>query len=147
MGEPGRVEARTRMVARFGRLLPSRSLQKALEREQPIASSINRVFDTADLVLTPLCESPAPRIDQCPTRGAIRSLRAANTSAWLVPWNATGQPAMAVPTGLDDDNLPTAIHLAGRSNDEAGLLSLAVELERARPFPRWSMASASPCDD
>jgi len=99
------------------------------------------VFDAADVVLTPLCESPAPRIDTCPTRGAMRSLRAANTSAWLVPWNVTGQPAIAIPTGIDDDNLPTAIHLAGRADDEATILALAAQIEKARPFPRWSRPS------
>lgn len=135
------LEARTRAVARLGRLLPARSLRAALERERKIATSINRVFDAADVVLTPLCESPAPRIDACPTRGAMRSLRAANTSAWLVPWNVIGQPALAVPTGIDADNLPAAIHLAGRADDEPTLLALAAQIETARPFPRWSQPS------
>jgi len=130
------LEARTRAVARMGRLLPARSLRTARKREHQIAMSINRVFDAADVVLTPLCESPAPRIDQCPKRGAMRSLRAANTSAWLVPWNLTGQPAIAIPTGIDD-GLPTAIHLAGRAGDETTLLTVAAQIERARPFPRW----------
>ncbi|HEY5876389.1 MAG TPA: amidase family protein, partial [Ilumatobacteraceae bacterium] len=131
------LEARTRSVARLGRMLPNRSLRRALQREAQVADSINRVFDSADVVLTPLCEVPAPRIDDCPTRGAMRSLRAANTSAWLVPWNVTGQPALAVPMGTDD-HLPTSIHLAGRPNDEATLLALAAQIEAARPFPRWS---------
>ena len=138
MPDRERLEARTRAVARLGRLLPARSLRRALERERLIAASINRVFDAADVVLTPLCESPAPRIDTCPTRGAMRSLRAASTSAWLVPWNVTGQPALAVPTGIDADTLPTAVQLAGRIGDEATLLALAAQIETARPFPRWS---------
>jgi len=141
MPDREQLETRTRAVARLGSLLPTRALRRALEREQRIAASINRVFDTADVVLTPLSGSPAPRIDMCPTRGAMRSLRAANTSAWLVPWNVTGQPALAVPTGIDDDNLPTAVHLAGRVDDEPTLLALAAQIEAARPFPRWSRPS------
>lgn len=127
------LEARTRALARLGRLLPARSLTRALEREQHIATSINQVFHVADVVLTPLCASPAPRLDECPTQGAVRSLRKANTSAWLVPWNVIGQPALTVPTGIDGDNLPTAIHLAGRPNDEATLLALAAQIQTARP--------------
>jgi amidase len=96
------------------------------------------VFDAADVVLTPLCASPAPRIDDCPSRGALRSLRASNTSAWLVPWNVTGQPAISVPIGLTDDGLPAAVQLVGRHDDEATLLGLAAQLEAARPFPRWA---------
>jgi amidase len=136
-----RLEQRTRAVARLGRLLPARSLRRALEREHDVATSINHVFDIADVILTPLCGSPAPRLDACPSRGAVRSLWKANTSAWLVPWNVIGQPALTVPTGIDGDHLPTAIHLAGRPNDEATLLALAAQIETARPFPLWSPAA------
>lgn len=139
MPDSSLLEARTRSVARLGRLLPARSLRKALDRESQLADFINDVFDHANVVLTPLCGSPAPRLEDCPTRGALRSLRASNTSAWLVPWNAIGQPAVTVPIGIDDDNMPTAIHLAGRFDDEATLLALAAQIEAAHPFPRWSM--------
>ena len=140
------LERRTRAVARLGRLVPARSLRRALQHEQQIAESINRVFDNADIVLTPLSEHPAPHIDACPTHGAIRSLRVANTSAWLIPWNATGQPALTVPTGTEHNNMPTAIHLAGRPYDEATLLALAARLETAQPFPRWSRPSPTDLD-
>ncbi len=136
-----RLEARTRAVARLGRVIPNRSLRAALRHEQRVTMSINRVFDATDVVLTPLCESPAPLVDRCPKRGAIHSLRAANTSAWLVPWNLTGQPAIAIPTGVDDDNLPTAIHLAGQAGEETTLLALAGQIEHVRPFPRWTETS------
>ena len=135
------LEARTLSVARLGRWLPSRSLRRALAREQRIGESINAVFDAADVVLTPLCGSPAPRVDDCPTRGALRSLRASNTSAWLAPWNVIGQPAVAVPIGIDGDNVPTAIQLACQARDEPTLLALAGQIETARPFPRWDRAT------
>lgn len=137
------LEARTRAVGRLGRLIPSRSLRSALDNEQRIADSINVVFENADVVLTPLCAAAAPRVDDCPTQGAMRSLRAANTSAWLVPWNLTGQPALTVPTGVDDNNLPTAIQLAGRPGGEATLLRLAAQIETAQPFQRWSARQSS----
>lgn len=132
-----RLEARTRSVARLGRSIPNRSLEGVLRREPQLAATMNRAFDTADVVLTPLCASPAPLIDDCPSRGALRSLRASNTSAWLVPWNVTGQPALAVPIGLADDGLPTAVQLVGRPHDEATLLRLATQIAAARPFPLW----------
>lgn len=125
-----RLEARTRANARIGRLFPARTLRRALDREDQIAITINCVMDDADIVLTPLCAAPAPRIDDCPRSGALRSLRHANTSAWLVPFNLTGQPAISVPTGTDI-GLPTAIQLVARPNDEATLLRLAAQLEAA----------------
>lgn len=132
-----RLEARTRAVARLARLLPARSLRRAMQHEASIAASITRTFDIADVIMTPLCASPAPLVDQCPSRGALRSLRASNTSAWLIPWNAIGQPALAVPIGLDEDELPTSIHLAGRTGDEATLLRLAAQIEAALPGRTW----------
>jgi amidase len=130
------LEPRTRSIARLGRMIPARSLRKALAREHEIAASINAVYEHVDVVATPLCESAAPMITTCPNRSAVRSLRAANTSAWLVPWNLTGQPAMSIPTGLDQHGLPTAIQLVGRPDDEATLLALAAHVEAHRPFPR-----------
>ncbi|MGH3563741.1 MAG: amidase family protein, partial [Mycobacterium sp.] len=49
-------------------------------------------------------------------------------------WNLTGQPAAAVPWGFDRDGLPVAIQLVGRPYDEATLLSLAAQIEQARPW-------------
>jgi amidase len=133
-----RLEARTRRVARLGRLIHSRSLRRALDNEQRITDSISEVFDDADVVVTPLCAGAAPPIDQCPSRGVIRSLRAANTSAWLVPWNLNGQPAITIPTGLHHDGLPTAVQLAGQPDGLGKLLGLCSQIETTQPFPRWS---------
>jgi amidase len=49
-------------------------------------------------------------------------------------FNATGQPACSVPAGFDGDGLPLAVQLAGRPHDEATLLSLAAQIEGARPW-------------
>jgi amidase len=49
-------------------------------------------------------------------------------------WNATGQPAAAVPAGFTDDGLPLSVQLVGRPNDEATLISLAAEIEAERPW-------------
>ena len=140
---PADLERRTRRVARIAGLLPNRSIAKAVRREPAIAASINAVFESADVVLTPLTAQPAPRVDACPA-GAFGSLRASNTSAWLVPWNAIGQPAVAVPAGLNAEGLPVAVQLAGRRDDESTLLQLAAEIESRRPFPAWSPPEDEP---
>ena len=131
------LEARTRAVARLARLTPPRSLRRAIRREHIVATSMNCVFDNCDVIVTPLFESPAPRVTQCPTRGALRSLRASNTSAWLIPWNVSGQPAIAVPTGIGSDSLPTSVQFVGPAGGEALLLHLASQMECTRPFVQW----------
>ena len=138
------LEKRTRRTTRLGRLIPARALANTRRAEAAIAARMNAVFDHVDIVLTPLTATSAPRIEDCPSSGALRSLRAANTSARLVPWNVIGQPAAAIPVGLDDHGMPTAVQLAGRPGDEATILRLAAELEAHQPLPRWMPESTSP---
>lgn len=49
-------------------------------------------------------------------------------------FNATGQPAAAVPWGLDAQGLPMSVQLVGRPSDESTLLSLSAQIESARPW-------------
>ena len=46
----------------------------------------------------------------------------------------TGQPAAVVPWGFDGNGVPTSIQLVGRPFDEATLLSLGAQIEKARPW-------------
>ena len=49
-------------------------------------------------------------------------------------FNISGQPAISLPLFQGDDGLPLAVQLAGAPADEATLLSLAAQLEQARPW-------------
>jgi amidase len=49
-------------------------------------------------------------------------------------WNLTGQPAAAVPWGLDRAGIPLSIQLVVRPHDEATLLALAAQIETAKPW-------------
>jgi amidase len=46
----------------------------------------------------------------------------------------TGQPAAVVPWDLDPEGVPLSVQLVGRPSDEATLLSLATQIEAARPW-------------
>jgi amidase len=54
--------------------------------------------------------------------------------AFTPMWNITGQPAVAVPAGFDDDGLPVSVQLVGRPADEVTLVRLASHLEEAMPW-------------
>jgi amidase len=58
----------------------------------------------------------------------------AATYPFTIPWNATGQPAAAVPAGFGASGLPLSVQLVGRPNDESTLLALAAQLEAERPW-------------
>ena len=50
--------------------------------------------------------------------------------------NMTGQPAVALPAGLDADGLPVSVQLVGRPADEATIIRVAAQLEAGPPVAR-----------
>jgi amidase len=131
---PDRLESRTRQLARVGRLIPTRAVIAARRREMRSAATINEIFEHADVALTPIAADAPPLLRDLPTSGLLRSLLASNRGAWAMPWNVIGQPAAAVPVGLDPAGLPLAVQLSGRPDDETTLLRLARQLEHAQPW-------------
>jgi amidase len=50
------------------------------------------------------------------------------------PFNASGLPAITLPTGFDAKGLPIGIQLVGRPTAEATLITLAAQLEAINPW-------------
>ncbi|MGH7949828.1 MAG: amidase family protein, partial [Candidatus Binataceae bacterium] len=48
------------------------------------------------------------------------------------PFDVTGQPAIAIPTGLSADGLPLSMQIIGRLFDEPAVLRVAAAYESAR---------------
>jgi amidase len=55
-------------------------------------------------------------------------------------WNLAGYPAISVPAGVSETGLPLAVQLVAPPGNEELLLSLAAQLERRRPWPRFAPA-------
>jgi amidase len=132
---PERLERRTRNLVRLGAAIPAGQVAKARAREPSIAARVNAVFEHADVALLPGPAGAPFRVGQFQDHGAMWTL---NVIVAKVPWysvfNSTGQPAASVPAGFDAAGLPLAVQLVGRPGDEATLLSLAGQMERARPW-------------
>jgi amidase len=132
---PERLEPRTRAMVRRGALVPPAVVARARAGERPLAARVNAVLATADAVLLPGPTGPPFAVGELAGRGATWTL---NASAARVPFygafNATGQPACSVPAGFDGAGLPLAVQLGARPGDEATLLSLAAQIEQARPW-------------
>jgi amidase len=132
---PERLERRTRSFAALGGLIPRSVLERSIAGEAKLRERLNLVFEGCDVLMTPAVAAPPPAIGRLQGRGAVWTL---NTVAGWVPyngvWNVTGQPAASVPAGFSPEGLPQAVQIVGRESDEATLLSLAAQLESARPW-------------
>jgi amidase len=126
------LEPRTRTAARVGRALQGLPLRLARAAEPSLRRRIGRVFERCDVVLTPTTAKPPPRIGALDGQGYLKT---GSTAGAICPfafaWNVTGWPAISVPAGLTATGLPIGAQLLGRENDEATLLSLAGQVERA----------------
>jgi amidase len=134
-----RLERRTRETYRLGSWVRPRVIEWALAQTEKLSAKANRVFDAdggLDVLLTPAIGHRPPRVGVLDGRGTLASaLVSMPAIAYAAIWNVAGNPAAAVPCGLAEDGLPVSVQLVGRTDGETTLLSLAAQLERARPWP------------
>jgi amidase len=132
---PERLERRTRGFGRLGSLLPDGIFEKALRAREDDARRINAIFDTHDVLITPVMGGTALPVRRWEGRGALWTvLGMSRFYPYCIPWNHLGNPAMSVPSGFAADGMPLAVQIIGRPGDEATLLSLAGQMEAERPW-------------
>lgn len=129
--DPTLLEARTAEVARLGRLVPEALVGPA--RRQGEARGRRLLADLGvDVLLTPPARGPAVPVGYWDgRRGLTTMLGLARHYAHTPAFNHTGQPAAVVPVGRTRAGLPLAVQLAVPPGDDARLVSLAAQLERA----------------
>ena len=114
----------------------SGAYQRALSQTQVIARRLVAFCEPYDVLVLPTYMYPSIRI------GEWAKLRPAKTLEKIIHWiapcppfNASGQPAIAIPTGeFDANGTPLGVQLVGRPASEALLITLAARLEEARPW-------------
>jgi amidase len=132
---PERLEARTRNFTRIGGLISNRWMTRIRAAESEVAERIQSIYDDFDVVLTPGSARGPSRVGAYQRRGAVSTLALVSQRVpFHAMFNVTGQPAAVVPWGRDGDGVPTSIQLVGRPFDEATLLSLSAQIEKARPW-------------
>ncbi|HWS74255.1 MAG TPA: amidase [Quisquiliibacterium sp.] len=151
-------EAATWALGLLGRATPASEYAAASNLLQAASRAVGGFFERYPVLLTPtLAQPPAPIGALQPSAGERRLMSVLNPlgAGWLyrlggmvdqlagktfayMPYtplfNVTGQPAMSVPLHWNAAGLPIGLQFAGRFGDEALLLRLAGQLERARPW-------------
>ena len=134
--DAGKLEPVTRGYRRLARFAaPDWAVRRALRLEEKDRDRIGKVFRDHDVLLTPLTAGP-PFEHGHLVRGTALGTVLAESRFYpnAVAWNHLGQPAAAVPAGRSSEDLPLAVQIVGRTNDESTLLSLAAQLEAERPW-------------
>ena len=126
------MEARTRGIARLGRLFSDRRMAAIEAAEPAMTARVMSIFDDVDVLMTPGTATGPSRIGAYQRRGALATLLlAAARVPFCEMFNVTGQPAAVVPWGLDRDGVPLSVQLVGRPYDEATLLALSRRSSRS----------------
>lgn len=129
------LERRMQAEARTSRLVPDWLARRAVAAEPRITARSQRRIADFDVLMTPVLAIPPVRVGYFEGYGPARAmLRMLKFIPFTFPQCYSGQPAMSVPAGFDADGVPKAVHLVGRANDEATLISLAAQLESVRPW-------------
>jgi len=132
---PERLERRTRGMGRLGSLIPNGVFEQARRAEQADAARVNAIFDSFDVLMTPVMGGTALPVRRWEGRGALWTLLGMSRFyPYCIPWNHLGNPSMAVPAGFGADGMPLSVQIVGRPGDEATLISLAAQLEAERPW-------------
>lgn len=117
-----------------GELVLATDYINARRNRARISADVRRIFDDhrLDVLLTPTVPTTAAAFDQdeyvAPDGFREPVMVASLRGTW--PFNLTGQPAVTVPCGFDDQGLPVGLQIASRPWDEATTLRVGHQYQR-----------------
>jgi aspartyl-tRNA(Asn)/glutamyl-tRNA(Gln) amidotransferase subunit A len=118
---------RNRVV--LGAFLGAGDYVQALRLRRALCDEMTAAMGEIDVLVTGIAQGEAPRIDENPGYESFQR-------PLMMPFNVTGQPAMAVRCGLSRNSLPLGLQIAGRPFDEATVLRVGHAYEQATDWHR-----------
>jgi aspartyl-tRNA(Asn)/glutamyl-tRNA(Gln) amidotransferase subunit A len=106
-----------------GAILSAADLIQALRMRRELYEAVAGVLETYDAIVTVNALAPAIRLDALPPDATLR------TPGHTIPFNVTGHPALAVPTGFAKNGLPIGLQIVGRPFDEPTVLRIGAAYE------------------
>ncbi|MGE3876243.1 MAG: amidase [Parvibaculaceae bacterium] len=133
------LEAATWACYQEGKRWKATDLIAALDDFNLISRDVGRFFLSCDLLLTPTLARLPLKLGELDQNRA--GITARDWTFGVFDWcnftplfNTTGQPAISLPLAMSSSGLPIGIQFVGHMNDEASLLRIAAELEKAMPW-------------
>jgi len=133
--QEGMLRPLTRYLRGRGSELTAGQLVYAQAYLQIVVRTAWKTLAGFDAVLSPtLAAPPAPvgYFEEVPPAENFERQKA--FTPYTAVYNVTGQPAVSVPLHWSDGGLPIGVMLAGQMGGEGTLISLAAQLEKARPW-------------
>ncbi len=127
-----------RRLLEIGMMLPATSYVRAQRARARTLADATAVLADHDVLAAPASAIVAPKIGGTQILEAREDVQedrvdvVAEILRFTQPFDSTGQPALAIPTGLSPDGLPIAMQIIGRPFGEPEVLEVAAAYERAR---------------
>ncbi len=123
-----------RRLLENGMMTPATSYIRAQRARARTLAEASAVLSDHDVLVAPASAIVAPKIGntQMLEAGEDRVDVVAEILRFTQPFDSTGQPALAIPTGLSPAGLPIAMQVIGRPFGEVEVLQVASAYERAR---------------
>lgn len=99
---------------------------KAIRLREAITAQIHNVFETVDIIATPTTANVA-----FPFGSKKDPVSMYLEDIFTVPYNLSGNPAIAIPSGVDSDGLPYSMHFVAPMFCEQKLFEVGSDFERA----------------
>lgn len=134
---PDTLEKVTLIFLQYSKNFKAIDAARANNTYQETAIALGQFMTGYDIILSPTMAMPPVklgRLDMMPADFEKWGQDAAAFTPWTGLFNVTGQPSMSMPLAMSADGLPIGVMMTGRYGDEATLLRLAGQVERAAPW-------------
>jgi len=130
-----RLRPLTRYLRERGAAISAAQLMEAQAALQSATRTALTALSGYDAILTPTLAQPPAKVGWFEEVDPAENFeRQKAFTPYTAVYNVSGQPAVSVPLYWNPAGLPIGVMLAGRMGEEATLIELAAQLERARPW-------------
>jgi aspartyl-tRNA(Asn)/glutamyl-tRNA(Gln) amidotransferase subunit A len=110
----------------LGATISAADLTQALRLRRELVAAVNgKMLAKYDAIVTANGLTPAPRFDEFPADVPPKM------TLQTMPFNVTGNPTLAIPTGFSASGLPLGMQIVGRAFDEPTVLRIGAAYEAA----------------